>query len=99
MELRAVGGKKLASIFFFTNKCSKKSILPVKINKTQTKENKKREKKKIVNEKIGCSVKTSAFDDGFFFLLKQVNNVYWLESNVDTNLLKYFCISISSITL
>ena len=65
---------------------------------TNKREQKDREKK-IVNEKIGCSVKTSAFDDGFFFLLKQVNNVYWLESNVDTNLLKYFCISISSITL
>ena len=70
-----------------------------KNKQTQTKENKKRERKKIIIEKIGCSVKTSAFDDGFFFLLKQVNNVYWLESNVDTNLLKYFCISISSITL
>lgn len=65
------------------------------INKREQKER----EKKIVNEKIGCSVKTSAFDDGFFFLLKQVNNVYWLESNVDTNLLKYFCITISSITL
>ena len=65
---------------------------------TNKREQKEREKK-IVNEKIGCSVKTSAFDDGFFFLLKQVNNVYWLESNADTNLLKYFCISISSITL
>ena len=65
---------------------------------TNKREQKEREKK-IVNEKIGCIVKTSAFDDGFFFLLKQVNNVYWLESNVDTNLLKYFCISISSITL
>ena len=54
---------------------------------TNKREQKEREKK-IVNEKIGCSVKTSAFDDGFFFLLKQVNNVYWLESNVDTNLLK-----------
>ena len=65
---------------------------------TNKREQKEREKK-IVNEKIGCSVKTSAFDDGFFFLLKQVNNLYWLESNADTNLLKYFCISISSITL
>ena len=65
---------------------------------TNKREQKEREQK-IVNEKIGCSVKTSAFDDGFFFLLKQVNNVYWLESNVDTNLLKYFCITISSITL
>ena len=65
---------------------------------TNKREQKEREKK-IVNEKIGCNVKISAFDDGFFFLLKQVNNVYWLESNVDTNLLKYFCISISSITL
>ena len=63
---------------------------------TNKREQKEREKK-IVKEKIGCSVKTSTFDDGFFFLLKQVNNVYWLESNVDTNLLKYFCIS--SITL
>ena len=68
-------------------------------NKQNTNKREQKEKKKIIIEKIGCSVKTSAFDDGFFFLLKHVNNVYWLESNVDTNLLKYFCISISSITL
>ena len=64
-------------------------------NKENTNKREQKERNKIVTEKIDCSVKTCAFDDGSFFLLKQVNNVYWLEFNIDTILLKYFGISIT----